>query len=310
MRAMQIMTVLGPIAPEEMGITLPHEHLLIDLYRVIPDYRGTLDDEDLAIEELMYFKRAGGTTLVDPTNIGLGRDPKALQRIARATGVHIIMGSGWYREIVYPPYVHEKTVNELADMIVRDLVEGVDGTGVRAGVIGEIGTERDHITPAQEKVFRAAARAHKRTGATITTHTTHLGELATEQLALLREEGVNLSRVIVGHMGDRRHLRLELPIVQAGAYVEFDHIGFTEFQRDAQRAANVAKLVSEGYLGQILLSLDICFTSNLHWYGGKGYDYVLSSFVPLLKKAGLTEDQIHTLLVENPRRALAGEVSN
>src|SRR4030095_13015279 len=117
--------------------------------------------------------RAGGKSLVDCTNIGLGRNPLALRRIAEATNVNIIMGSGWYRERVYPDYIKELGPDQLADIIVRDITEGADGTDVRAGMIGEIGTERHWITPAQERVFRAAARAQKRTGVSIWTHTTH-----------------------------------------------------------------------------------------------------------------------------------------
>jgi len=301
----EIMTVLGPVSPDTMGITLPHEHLLIDVYEIVRDYGATLDDEDLAIEELNLFKNAGGRTVVDLTSIGIGRDPLALKRISVATGVQVIMGSGWYREAVYPSYIQSKSVDELAEMILHDLESGVDGTGIKPGVIGEIGTERGYITPSQERVFRAAARAHKKSGRAIVTHCTHLGELAMEQLALLREEGVDPRRVIISHMGDRRHIRLELPVVKAGAYVSFDHIGLASFQHDSQRAKCVLELIKEGYLRQILLSHDICFTSHLRWYGGRGYDFLLVSFVPMLKAAGLDDEQIHTILVENPCRAFA-----
>lgn len=297
--------MLGPIAPKEMGITLTHEHLLIDVYEIVRDYGATLDDEELAIEELSYFKQAGGRTVVELTSIGIGRDPLALKRISLATGTHVVMGSGWYREAVYPSYIQSKMADELAEMILRDLTEGVEGTGVRAGVIGEIGTERGYITPSQERVFRAAARAQKKSGRTIVTHCTHLGELAMEQLALLREEGVDPRRVIISHMGDRRHIRLELPVVQAGAYVSFDHIGATSRQRDSERAKCIAELIKEGYLRQILVSHDICFTSHLHWFGGRGYDFVLRSFVPMLRDAGVDDEQIHTILVDNPLQALA-----
>jgi phosphotriesterase-related protein len=157
-----------------------HEHLQIDLWGMsgTPDYSLIVDDVDLAIEELGAYAAAGGSALVDVTSIGIGRDPLALRRISEATGVHVVMGAGWYRERVYPDYIRERSADELAAMIARDVEEGVDGTGVRAGVIGEIGTERGFISPAQERVFRAAARAHHRTDAPIYTHTTHWGELA------------------------------------------------------------------------------------------------------------------------------------
>lgn len=304
---MQIMTVLGPIGPDELGITQTHEHLLCDGYLVTADaYDGILYDEELAVDEVALFKAAGGDCIVDPTPIELGRNPKALRRISQATGVRVVMGTGWYREKVYPPYVWEKSTNELADILIRDIVEGADGTGIRAGVIGEIGTDRHFIRPATERVFRAAARAHLQTGAPISTHTTHFGELATEQLDLLEEEGVDLSHVIIGHLGDRRGAHHLIPIAERGAFVEIDNIGFA-YQRQEERVKNVAGLIEAGYLGQILLSLDICLNSQLHWFGGVGYDYLLKVFVPMLKEAGVTECQIEIMLVENPRRALTFE---
>src|SRR5439155_26640097 len=133
--------------------------------------------------------------------IGIGRNPAGLQRLSEATGLHIVMGAGWYRERVYPKLITELSTNQLADRVIQEFREGVDGTGVCPGIIGEIGTERFYITPAEERVFRACARAQRQIGATITTHTTHFGDLALEQVALLTEEGVPPDRIIVGHLG-------------------------------------------------------------------------------------------------------------
>jgi len=200
---MSIMTVRGPIDASAIGFTLCHEHLLCDLWKIVQSYDGILDDECLAIRELEAYRTAGGQTVVDVTSGGLGRNPLALRRIAEATNLNIVLGAAWYREGVYPNIVYELDSTSLSERIVKELTQGVDGTDVRAGVIGEIGTERKFITPAQERVFRAAARAHLRTGAAIVTHTTHFGELALEQIALLREEGVPTSGVVISHLGDR-----------------------------------------------------------------------------------------------------------
>src|SRR5690349_13122706 len=159
-----ITTVRGPVPAAELGYTLSHEHLLIDLWSFSRSYDAILDDEALAVQELADYKAAGGSAVVDVTSGGLGRNPAALRRISEATGLHIVMGAGWYRELVYPRLVYERDTNSLADLIVQELTSGIDGTGVRAGVIGEIGTERYSITPAEERVFRAAARAQRRTG--------------------------------------------------------------------------------------------------------------------------------------------------
>lgn len=303
----RIRTVLGDIAPEQLGICMVHEHLIVDAWALwqVPNYSLIVDDVDLVTEEVQAYSDAGGVSIVDVTNIGLGRNPLALKRISEATGVQIVMGTGWYRERAYPAYIQEKSADELAAILVREIEDGVADTGIRAGIIGEIGTERGHITPAQERVFRAAARAHLQTGAPITTHTTHWGELALEQLALLAEEGVDPRHVIVGHLGDRRDIELLLPIAASGALLGIDNIGYLDYQREERRAQNVIDLIAAGFRSQILLSMDIATLNDLHWYGGKGFDYLLLRFVPLLRELGATDEDIAQLLVVNPSRAIA-----
>lgn len=302
---MNVVTVKGPVSPDDLGITLMHEHLIVDLYEFLNSYDYIIDDEALLTEEVMYFKTCGGGTIVDVTNIGARRDPRAALRISEATGLHVVLGSGWYREKVYPDYVFQKMPNELARIIVKDLTEGIEDTGIRAGLIGEIGTERGYMTPAAERVFRAGARAHRETGALISTHTTHLGELATLHLDLFEEEGVDLTRVVIGHVGDYRGIDDLLPIVERGATVQFDHVGWPEVQKDEQRAKNVRQLVDRGHLERVVVSLDMCRRSFWHWFGGKGYDFVIKSFVPMLKEAGLSDQQVNTILVDNPKKLLA-----
>lgn len=303
----QIRTVLGPIAPEQLGICMVHEHLIVDSWALwqVPNYSLIVDDVGLVTEEVQAYRAAGGVSIVDVTTIGLGRNASALKRIAEATGVQIVMGTGWYRERAYPTYIQEKSTDELAAMMVREIEDGIDETGIRAGIIGEIGTERHFITPAQERVFRAAARAHLQTGAPITTHTTHWGELALEQLALLAEEGVDPKHVIVGHLGDRRDIDLLVPIAETGAFLGIDNIGYLDYQKEERRAQNVIDLIAAGFRSQILLSMDIATLNDLHWYGGKGFDYLLLRFIPLLRELGATEEDVTQLLVTNPSRAIA-----
>ena len=305
---MSIQTVLGAIEPADLGVTLMHEHTLVDAWewggRL--GYDSTVDDEELLVEELAYYRDAGGSALVDVTPIGLRRDPSGMRRLARATGLHIVMGCGWYRERVYPAYIHELSTNALAEMLVKELEEGVEG-GIRPGIIGEIGTERFHVTPAEEKVFRAAARAQRATGASVTTHTTHFGDLAHEQMDILMEEGVPPERIVIGHLGERRGVKGELAIAERGVYVEIDHVGrpaSAGTQPEWRRARNVAELVQAGYLDRVLISMDICANSLLRWNGGHGFDYLLTTFVPLLREEGLTDEQIHIILVDNPIRVL------
>ena len=307
-KGLKVVTVNGPIRPRDLGVTLSHDHILVDAWGMTQgygDYATILDNEELAIAELKRFHSAGGSSICDPTNVGIGRNPEALRRISQASGVHIVMGCGWYRERVYPTYIFEEQPDRLADRLIRELTEGVDGSGIRPGFIGEIGTERYHISPAQERVFRAAARAQRRIGCAIMTHTTHWGELALEQLDLLAEEGVPANRVIVSHLGDRPGVRWWIPIAQRGAWIDIDNLAFRDYAPLEVRADNVAALWNAGFGPQIMLSNDICQINQLSFYGGCGYDNVITNFYPLLRARGLTDEQITTMTVANPSKAFA-----
>ena len=300
---MNVNTVSGPIHVDELGITLTHEHLLIDLYRVTSIGDHLLDDPELAVQELAPFRALGGGSLVDLTSEGLRRDPLALRQISQRSGVHIIMGSGWYREPFYPPTIYTRSTNTLADYLVDEIENGVGGTGIRPGVLGEIGTEKDRFTPAMERVFRAVARAHCRTGLPIFTHAT-AGTLGLEQLDLLREEGVDLRWVVIGHADGRMDHNYHTAIARAGAYVGFDRIGRPLIGPPSRHIAALQSLADQGLLDHVLLSQNVSLKSHLHYYGGLGYDYILSDFVPLLRDAGFSQEQIDLLLIENPKRLL------
>jgi phosphotriesterase-related protein len=276
------------------------------LWGLIKSYDGILDDESLAASELALYRDAGGGSLIDATSCWLGRNPLALRRISEKAGIQIIMGSGWYRECVYPAIVFEQDTNALADRIAADIMQGADGTDVRAGIIGEIGTERKHVTPAQERVFRAAARAQRRTGACVMTHTTHFGELAMEQIALLREEGVPPQRIVISHLGDRHDTAQLLRIAREGVFLSVDNIGYTGngYPPDEIRQRNVSLLAAEGHLAQIVLGGDICQKSHLAAFGGKGYAHVPRCFLPMLRKNGVPEESIYQMTVTNPARML------
>jgi len=305
----EVMTVRGPIAAEDLGFTMSHEHLFVDFFSYQGSYDDIIDEESVITAELKHYLVAGGKSLVDCTNIGLKRNPLGLRRIAQVTGANIVMGSGWYRERVYPSYVQELNPNQLADIIVRDLVEGAQGTDVKAGMIGEIGTERDFISPAQERVFRASARAQKRSGVSIWTHTTYFGSLALEQIALLKEEGVPSERIVISHLGDRFEHEFLRPIAEQGVFMSIDNIGYcgSGYPEDEVRAQNILFLVHEGYIGQVMMSMDIGAKKFLLSYGGHGFAHLIQNFLPRLRKMGVSEEHIHTMTVANPARALAVE---
>ncbi|TAN34616.1 phosphotriesterase-related protein [bacterium] len=301
-----VMTVLGPIDSGDLGFTLTHEHFFINLLR---EYRGEglLNDPELAKDEVLRFKAAGGRTVVDCTSIGLQRDPAALRRLAQETGLNVIMGCGHYRD----PYIDRgwldsQSANKVADLIVRDIDVGADGTGIRAGIIGEVGCDKRYVSAAEERSLRAAARAHLQTGLTITTHAARW-PVGLPQLEILRSEGVDPARVVIGHCDTVPSYEYHEEVARLGAWVQFDTIrGESEYDI-AHRVRMVLNLVSKGFIDRILLSHDVCLRSMLRICGGGGYDLIPTVFLPRLREAGLSAEQLARITVDNPRRALTGE---
>ena len=294
----EVITVNGVIAPDQMGVTYPHEHLFLDAmdHYASYGYQLVIEDEEVMAKEIERFTRHGGRTICDVTLDEIGRDPVRLARFSKRTGIHVLMGCGWYRDFGYPPLVAEKSSRELAEILIKEIEVGVGDTGIRAGFIGGIGTGRHHIKPAEERVFRASALAQARTGVAITTHTTRWGTLALEQIAMLEEFGANLNRVVIGHLGDRVGVHNLLPIAEKGVYLEVDNIGYLDYQPEQVRADNVAGLVKAGFCNRVLLSEDICMLNHLKYTGGKGYGYIFEVFLPLLRERGVTNEQIHQML--------------
>ena len=306
-----VQTVLGPIEPEDLGFTLPHEHTQIALWHIPArwDYWQLTRDEPLILEELAAFREAGGRSLVDLTVPGVGRDPSWLEGLARASDLNIVIGCGWYRGAYYPTeaLIDRRSVDDLADELVREATEGVGGTGIRPGIIGEIGTDKPWISALEERVHRAAARAARLTGLAITTHSV-LSPVGLDQLRLFEDEGVDPGRVVIGHADSYPHIDHYLAIVERGASVEFDFLGmsFTPAERhgEARIVDLLCDLLSRGYAEHILLSQDVCHDSQLRRYGGKGYTYLADTFLPRLREAGVQETEIETMTVANPRRLL------
>jgi phosphotriesterase-related protein len=219
------------------------------------------------------------------------------------------MGCGWYREAYYPPDlpVDRLTVDDLADRLVTEARDGVDGTGVRPGIIGEIGTDKPWVTAREERVHRAAAQASRRTGLAITTHAV-LSPVGRAQLRIFEEEGADPSRVVIGHADSYPDLDHYSAIVERGASVEFDFLGMTfsavERHGEPRIIELLCELLSRGHVERVLLSQDVCHDSQLRRYGGNGYTYLADTFLPRLRDAGVSESEIETMTVANPRRLL------
>src|SRR5881296_1378262 len=336
-------TVLGLVDGDAMGITLPHEHLLIDfkvmfkepetaadkgralapvtmanLGWVRQNFSSNLDnlrllDEDVARDEALLFKNAGGRTLVDPTNRGLARDPLALARVARATGLNIVMGSGYYVAAAHPPDMDTRTTDAITREIVTDLTVGVGDTGVRAGLIGEIGTTWPW-TENEKKVVRAAVHAQRETGAPLMIHPGRHERLPLEIVEMVRKQGGDLGRTIMCHIertiADRAVL---LELAATGVYLEYDLFGLEtsyypynpafDMPNDGGRMRQIIFLIERGHLAQILMSHDIAYKHCLTRWGGFGYHHLLVNVVPRLRGKGADDQTIETLLVANPRRA-------
>jgi predicted metal-dependent phosphotriesterase family hydrolase len=308
--AARITTVTGPIPPERIGFTLPHEHLSCrpELATTRSEPADFTFDAEIMTAELHDFRRRGGSGLVDLTSVGLGRDPIWLRNLATRSSVYVIMGAGWYRESHYPPQaaIDRRTVDQLADEIVAEFAHGVDGTGVRPGIIGEIGTDRAWASPAEERVHRAAARAARETGLAIVTHSA-AGQVGLAQLRIFEEEGADPERVVIGHADSVLDLDYHLALLDRGVSLAFDGLGRAgdyAAAREAQLVELIVELLERGFANRILLSHDVYNNNLLKAYGGPGFGYVAQHFLPHLRTAAVGEGEIATMTIDNPRRIL------
>jgi phosphotriesterase-related protein len=305
-----VQTVLGPIEPADLGFTLPHEHTQIALWHIPNrwDYWQLTRDEPVIIGELARYRTAGGGALVDLTLPGVGRDPAWLRRLAEGSGLHLVMGCGWYRTAYYPPEarIDRRSVDDLADELVREAEDGVGDSGIRPGIIGEIGTDKPWVSPAEERVHRAAARASRRTGLAITTHGV-LSDVGLAQLRIFEEEGADPTRVVIGHADSFPVLDHQLSIIERGANVEFDFIGMPwprEREAETRTVELVCELLARGHAERVLLSQDVCNDDQLTVNGGNGYTYLADTFLPRLRVAGVGDAEIELMTIANPRRLL------
>ncbi|MTI94757.1 MAG: phosphotriesterase-related protein [Firmicutes bacterium] len=301
---MYIQTVQGWKEADELGKTYCHEHLQLDLSGQKQDPDTNFDDLEAVIAECSRLADRGLGALVEVTNRGMGRNVAAMQRVSSETGIHVIASTGFYKEPYLPDYFYTETEAALVRMLLTDILEGMDGTGVRAHVIGEVGTSRDQITDEERRLFRVAAAAHCETGHPVYTHTT-LGTMALEQLALLKERGVDLTRVAIGHLDLACDREYHLRIADQGCFLAFDTIGKLNYERDEARAEHLRALFDRGHGGQILLSQDVTRKSHLEKNGGIGYSYLLDKFVPLLQEYRFTDSDLEQVLVTNPGKFLA-----
>ncbi len=347
-RSGKVQTILGLIEPGDLGFTLTHEHLLADVECnfVMPDEataRGFVDDrvttgnvsdvvrywttvkdnthlysESTAVEELTRYRLAGGDSIVDATSIGIARDPLALARISRATGVQIVMGGSYYVPLSHPPDMDDRTEDSILEEIVSDVTVGVGDTGVRTGVIGEVG---NHVpmTPNEAKVLRASARAQVETGAPILIHPGFHRDAPVSIMEMLVSTGADPEHVIFGHLSLCFDTDQIGDLADYGCFLEFDTFGLewselaaaqstgtTDFivTNDDHRLWMIEWLFEHGYGDQVVIAQDNFVKIQMTRFGGKGYAHIPENIVPRMRHRGWTQTQIDAILIENPARAL------
>jgi phosphotriesterase-related protein len=354
----KVQTVRGDISPDQLGVTLPHEHIMINLQfyarlwppeesslrglrdkpvtmDLVPLLRrgarkfnlddGDLSDIDTAVRELIEYKSYGGKSIVEYSMPGMGRDPIALRRISELTGLNIICSTGWYLVATHPPYVKQKTADELAEIMTHEINEGIGDTGIKAGTIGELGCS--HPIPFHEdekKVLKAACIAQQKTGVAFSCHPSYRDPenkmLRTDTpfavLNLIEEEGADLNKFTLSH-GDivcptpdhaakllDKGINMGMDCIGQEQWDDYIYMGARQ-PMDAETIDNIVELCKRGYEKQIVLSQDICWKHHLKKYGGYGYSHILEHIVPILRHQGVQDRQIQTMIVDNPKRILA-----
>jgi len=312
----QVETVRGPIDVGSLGVTLMHEHVFVLNEEVRQNYPADWDEDvrvEDAVAKLTALRERGCQTIVDPTVLGLGRDIARIQRVAARTELSIVVATGLYTYAEVPFYFRYRTpgsagIDPMTSMFVRDITEGIAGTGIKAAFL-KCAIDEQGLTPGVERVLRAVCRAHAETGAPVTVHTHPRSGTGLQVLRVLREEGADLRKVVLGHSGDSADLDYLTELADAGCLLGMDRFGLDVITPFEDRVATVASLCERGYAGSMVLSHDAaCYIDWFppaaipafapSWHFGHLFDDVL----PALRERGVQQEQIDTMLVANPRR--------
>ena len=307
----QVETLRGPVDTAQLGFTLMHEHIFV-LSQGVPENFPSVWNEEEAIasarEKLSELADLGVHTIVDLTVMGLGRNIPRLRETVGDIAVNVIVATGVYTYNELPQYFHNRDENTMADLFVRDITEGIQGTAVKAAIL-KCATDEPGMTPGVEKVLRACARAHRRTGVPISTHTHPATRRGLEQQAIFEEEGVDLSRVVIGHSGDSEDIEYLQELLKRGSFIGMDRFGIDVILPTEKRVATIARLCELGHAGQMVLSHDaMCY---LDWFPMEQlrqavpnwhFRHISEDVLPALRAAGVSDEQIRQMTVENPRR--------
>lgn len=306
-----VATMRGEVDPGQLGTTLMHEHVFVVNPEMAANFPTGWEEETAvsdAVGRLNELHAAGVDTIVDLTVVGLGRDIPRLQRVAPATPLQIVVATGLYTFGDLPMFFAFRKTDVMTECFVADIEKGIAGTGVRAGIL-KCATDEAGVTRGVERALRAVARAHRQTGVPISTHTHARSERGLDQQRIFAEEGVDLTRVVIGHSGDTTDLRYLEAVAGAGSYLGMDRFGLDIFLGFEERVDTVAALCRRGLAGQVVLSHDACCRSDAfdpdareravpNWH----HLHITRDVVPALRARGVTDEQLHRMLVDNPRR--------
>ncbi|MCL4385731.1 MAG: hypothetical protein M1326_05395 [Cyanobacteria bacterium] len=339
----KIMTVCGAIDSENLGVTLPHEHILIDLRSSWKGFGDNDKNNELfkesiklnnrgkvvyntfnfienmyhlnindAIKELNEFKEAGGCSVVDVTSCGLGRDPKMLYKVSKKTGLNILMGAGNYASFVWTEEMKKRSIEDIKNEILNDFENGVTELKIKPGVIGEIGIW-DFTNDLEIKSLIAAAKAQKIINCALFIHPPIWETFGNNILDILEKEKVNLNKVVLCHCDPTlENYDYHDSLAKRGAFIEYDLWGaeFMSYEgwflpSDGDRIKAVKEQIKRSNLNRILFSYDACFKISFKKWGGFGYTHIIENIIPRLKQAGISDEQINQIIIENPKNLLS-----
>ena len=349
----KISTVLGPIDPSEAGLTLMHEHIFVDgsCFQSIPDEASNkiliqseinfktiknlarhwnvisshikLNDFDIMQQELKNFVLSGGKTIVEATSIGIGRYPFAVAKMSRATGLNIIIGSSYYIPISYPKRINEMTEDDIYDEIVKDIEIGIHDTGIKAGLIGEVGIGgsisqmvNPHQKMPEEKVLKASARAQATTGAPMIIHPSPIKGSLMKVSQVVLDYGADPSKIVFAHMDVQTDIEILKNLLSQGFNIEYDSWGIEDTElidssddslqlpNDNIRLKYMRDLIEDGYINNLIITQDMFLGLQMKKNGGKGYGHIIDNLIPRMKNFGFTQTEINNILVLNPQRIL------
>lgn len=309
---MKINSVTEVLDINSLGTTLIHEHMRTRSEAVAVQFPHLYNDEEdfeLAKIQVLGAKKHGVQTIFDPTVMGLDRDVRLMERISKETGVHIIAATGVYTFNVLPSRFVVNDIDFLAEQFVRDIEVGVQNTSIKASFL-KAATDAQGVTPDVEKVLRAVARAHLQTGVPIMTHSHPATETGLSQIAIFKEEGVDLTKVLIGHCGDTDNVDYIERVLDYGVFIGMDRYGLSKVLSTEKRNETVVQLLNKGYETRMFLSQDYCCTTDIYRPNHKKKDvhpdwsmtYLFETVLPLLRENGVTEDQIQTMMVDNVKR--------